>query len=339
MQSNSNILLKDLLKQVSEVDILNHYLVIKELPCLISSPLRVDTKPSFRLYVTHTNKVRYYDLAKKDGGGLFDLLKQLWGTTFQGAIDKVYTDLKSINKTQIPISYSSGVYAPGEAKGIGKIEVKLRKWESHDKEYWMKYGLPVTALLFANIYPVSHILLHKQGVINTLVAHKYAYVYIENKDNVCTYKVYQPYNKKCKWLNSHNSSVWDLWSKLPMNGDKLIITSSRKDALCLWYHTGIPAVSLQGEGYIPKDSVVAELKERFKTIYVLFDNDYNKECNVGRENASHLCSKFDLTFIEIPAFLESKDPSDLYYNHGEEIFKDTMNKLIYEKEINSLFAN
>ena len=342
MQSTPTVLLKDLLKNVSEVDILNFYIPIKELPCLISSPLRVDNKPSFSIYVTTANKVKYRDLAKKESGGLFDLLGKLWGLSFPHVLGRIQKDLKYIPTSQIPITeYSANYHSHlmSNAASIKKLEVKLRPYTTYDLEYWNQFGLPKSALLFADIYPVSDIIIHKGDDKSILRAHKYAYAYIERKDGNTTYKIYQPYNLKCKWLNSHNSSVWDLWSKLPKYGDKVIITSSRKDAICLWYHLRVPAVSLQGEGYIPKEGVINELKSRFKEVYVLFDNDYNKERNVGRENASHLCSLYNLIFIEIPAFLQSKDPSDLYYNQGSEIFKDTMIKLLYEKEINSLFEN
>ncbi len=339
MRSNPTVFLKDILKHVSEIDILNHYIPIKELPCLISSPLRVDKKPSFTIYITSFSKIRYFDLAKREGGGLFDLLGNMWGTGFQATIGRIQRDLKYIAKSNIPIIVGAPVTAKGLNPDVKKLEVKLRPYEQYDLDYWARYGLPQKALLFADIYPISHIIMNKGNGDMTIKAHKLAYAYIERKDGNTTYKIYQPMNDKCKWMNSHNSSVWDLWSKLPDSGDKVIITSSRKDALCLWYHLKIPAVSLQGEGYIPKESVIKELKDRFKEVYVLFDNDYNKECNVGRENASHLCSKFNLNFIEIPSYFQSKDPSDLYYNHGDDIFKDTMNKLLYEKEINSLFTD
>ncbi|MBQ1960440.1 MAG: hypothetical protein II349_02840, partial [Akkermansia sp.] len=52
--------------------------------------------------------------------------------------------------------------------------------------------------------------------------------------------------------------------------------------LCIWSNTSIPAISLQGEGYIPKEHVVQQLKDRFEIVYVLYDNDFNSDINNGR---------------------------------------------------------
>ena len=141
-------------------------------------------------------------------------------------------------------------------------------------------------------------------------------------------KIYQPYSTNFKWMSKHDASVWDLWTKIPEKGDKLIITSSRKDALCLWANTGIPSLSLQGEGYIPKEKVINQLKDRYKKIYVFYDNDFKNEVNNGRNYGKAIADKFDLQQIEIPTEYKSKDPSDLYKNWGKEVFLNVINSLI-----------
>jgi hypothetical protein len=76
-------------------------------------------------------------------------------------------------------------------------------------------------------------------------------------------------NKRYKWLSDGNSSIWSLWSQLPDYGDKLIITSSVKDALCLWANIHVPSCSMQSETTVPKPQIIEQLKRRFKHIYVL----------------------------------------------------------------------
>ena len=80
--------------------------------------------------------------------------------------------------------------------------------------------------------------------------------------------------------------------------------------------TGIPAVSLQTETIIPKAKIINELKFRFDNIYLLYDNDYDKEINWGREFGLKLSEEFDLCQIEIDEEMKSKDFSDLVKNHG-----------------------
>ena len=122
--------------------------------------------------------------------------------------------------------------------------------------------------------------------------------------------------------------MWDLWSRLPDRGDTLFITSSRKDALCLWENTGIPSVSLQGEGYVPKEKVINQLKQRFGRVIIFFDNDYDKDENHGHIYASRLSGMFDLDMVEIPSEYKSKDPSDLFKNHGAKTFRRVIKELV-----------
>ena len=205
-----------------------------------------------------------------------------------------------------------------------KVEVTIREWRDYDYKYWESFGISSKWLKFGRIYPISHIFINE----NRFPAEKYAYVYIENKDNHVTMKIYQPFSERMKWLSKHDSSVWDLWDRLPEKGDKLIITSSRKDSLCIWENTGIPTVSLQGEGYIPKQHVMQQLKDRFNTIYVLYDNDFNSDINNGRIFGKTLADKFDLIQIEIPEEYQSKDTSDLCLNWGRNTVKQVINQLI-----------
>ena len=156
------------------------------------------------------------------------------------------------------------------------------------------------------------------GYIKTIKADKYAYTFVERKDGICSEKVYQPFNKNgMKWRSGHDSSVWDLWTKLPPRGKKCIITSSRKDALCIWANTGIPSVSLQGEAVGVKPQVMEELKSRFEEVYVLYDNDFKGEQNYGRIDGKKLSEQFGVIQIEIPSIYMCKDTSDLYKKYGK----------------------
>ena len=171
----------------------------------------------------------------------------------------------------------------------------------------------------------------KNGKDMIIPCEKYAYAYIEFKDGVPTYKIYQPFSENYKWLNNHDRSVWDLWSKLPETGENIIITSSRKDALTIWANTGIPSTSGQAESVTFKGNVMDQIKSRFKNVFVLYDNDFDKPENYGRIYGKELAIKHNLIQIEIPEYYESKDPFQFRTKHGEEIFKNTFNFLINGK--------
>jgi hypothetical protein len=321
---------QELFKYISEDDILLRYLDIPQIPCLINSPLRDDKNPSFSVYYDKkTGRRHWKDFGNNENGGLLDLLMRIYNLSFKELINKIrddfYFDTSGVERIQLRNSH---IYHKHVFDGDIKLDVKVRDWKEWDIEYWNSYGISIELLEKARVYPISHIFVEKQGRTMIINSDKYAYVYVEFKDDIPTYKVYQPYSTKYKWLNQHDSSVWSLWRMLPPTGEKLIITSSTKDALCLIQNIGIPSCSLQAESYIPKPHVIQELKDRFKDIYILYDNDFTKEVNYGHQYGEKIAKTFNLKQIEIPTEYKSKDPSDLFKNCGKKVFIEVISKLI-----------
>lgn len=325
----NNISLKDdIYTKVDDAQILGYYLNINKFPILINSPLRRDKNPSFSLFPSRDNKIRYKDLSTGETGDAIDLLCKLWGLDFDRCISKIYNDMSNFS-SNISVKYNvNHNIRKSNYSTTEYLKCKVRGWKDYDLEYWENYGISLKWLKFGEIYPISHIILESNSDKLIFPADKLAYAYVERKDGEVTLKIYQPKNKKYKWYNKHDSSVWDLWTKLPETGENLIITSSRKDALCIWENTLIPSVSLQAESYLPKKHVVEELKNRFKNVYILYDNDFDSDINHGEELGNKIAKEFDLIFIQIPTKLQSKDISDLCNKYGRLMVKKVINKLI-----------
>lgn len=322
-----SVSLSEIRQRYSDAEIAEKYLGVK-VPCLICSPLRDDKRPSLSLYYSKSGNLCYKDFATSEGGSLYDFLSRLWHTSFNQTISKIASDTGVIGD----ISLGKGLRRKKRLITKSTLQVKVREWRDYDLDFWKQFGISKDWLVFGDVYPITEMFFTRDGVTKIVPADKYSYAYVERKDGIVSIKVYQPFSEKMKWISKHDSSVWDLWSKLPESGERLIITSSRKDALCLWANTGIPSLSLQGEGYIPKEHVVEQLKDRFKKIYVFYDNDFKAaekgEENHGRVFGKNLSEMFNLTQIEIPDFYRSKDPSDLYRDWGKEVFITVMQSLI-----------
>jgi hypothetical protein len=203
------------------------------------------------------------------------------------------------------------------------IEVKVRNWKPYDKEYLESYGVTIEALKKADVYPVSHRIIEKDSKTMAIPMDKLAYAYVERKDKKVTIKLYQPYNiKGYKWLGTHRGDVVSLWSTLPEKGDKVCLCSSVKDALCLTCNTGIPAIALQGEGYVMSTTAQKNLKSRFKNIYILYDND-----KAGLAYAQKTSEETGFKNIILPQFEGGKDISDFYKIVGKEKFIETITPL------------
>ena len=322
----TSVSIEDILYKVSEADIIAYYLNIHTIPCVINSPLREDKNPSFGIYSPDGVKVYYTDLSTRDRGGTFDLLGNLWHCNFKEVLHRVSNDLKYIQKSTnlngITQSISS-IKSHNSYKSTIELRCKIRDWKEYDLEYWNSYGISIEWLKYAEVYPISHKIIIKDNQKYVLPADKYAYAYVERKEDKVTIKIYQPFNKNgYKWSNKHDSSVISLWTKIPKSGKIVCICSSVKDALCLWANTGIPSIAIQGEGYKMSDTAITELKKRFKTIFVCLDND-----PPGILDAQKLTKETGFTNIILPKFEGGKDISDLYKSVGKEHFIKTIKSL------------
>lgn len=312
-----SITLEDVLARTTEFDILYHYFNVSELPTIIHSPLRQDNRPSFGLYTLDGKRVHYTDLATKDRGGLFDLLMKYWGESYKDMLNHLWKDLPNFSNANVQFnsmkSEKTYQYQSLKSRNID-LQCKVREWRDYDIEYWASYGISLEWLKYADIYPISHKIVIRDGQRYVFGADKYAYAYVERKDGKVTLKIYQPYNKGgYKWSNRHDRSVISLWTKVPEYGDKICICSSMKDALCLWANTGIPALAIQGESYGMSDTAVGELKRRYKEVFIALDGD-----KAGVEDSIKLQKETAFKIIDCPLIDKAKDWSDIYYFYGKD---------------------
>lgn len=148
---------------VSDADIVAYYLGITKIPTRIQSPLRKDNKPSFGLYSRDGEHIYYTDFATGDKGHVIDLLRQLWGTDYNQTWEKIVRELAPSRNTSIrPIVSKPKVEI---LKTHTQIQVKTREWKQYDLDYWSSYGISKEWLVFANVYPISHIILDRKSVV------------------------------------------------------------------------------------------------------------------------------------------------------------------------------
>lgn len=308
-------------QNISDADILYHYLGITKIPSIINSPLRQDKKPSFGLFSFDGKKIFYRDFANRDSGSTISLFSKMWGLTYNQTWEKIVNDISSNSTIDIKKATTKVHIA---TKRNSSFQIVVRDWEEQDEKYWKQYGISLEWLEFADVHPISYIIFKKDGIKNTMPADKCAYAFVEFKENKTTYKIYQPLNTNgFKWLNSHDGSVISLWTKIPETGDKVVICSSLKDALCLWANTGIPAISPQGEGYSFSNHAINDLKTRFKNIYILLDND-----EPGLKDAIKMSEQTGFKNIILPQFDGGKDISDYYKKlHNKKTFINNIKKL------------
>lgn len=323
----SSFTLDDVLRVASEAQIVSYYLGIQKVPCIINSPLRQDRHPSFGLYSPNGTEINYIDFSTRDSGTIFTLLKNMWNLDYPEVFKRICQDFSKFNSKATVIKSSKCDTTSQVSSSNIDMKCKVREWKDYDLEYWASYGITLPWLKYANVYPISHKIIVKDGKEFVFGADKYAYAYVEFKEGKTTLKIYQPFNKRgFKWANKHDGSVISLWTKVPKTGDKIVVCSSLKDALCLWANTSIPAIAIQGEGYGISNTAINELKRRYKEVYILLDND-----EAGLRDGEKLSASTGFINLVLPNINGAKDVSDLY--------KSLENKKYFKNIILNLFNN
>ena len=330
----------DIFELLSDIEVYSKYIPNLTIGGRMNSPLGdVDNKPSFSIFYS-VKKGKYIFKEFRYGyiGDCVDFVRYFFGfKSNTQACMQILLDF-GIDTFHIQDDMSSSGFS-GKKITVPKIsrkkinlEVTIREWEEYDIQYWAEFGISLKWLEAGRVFPIKYYYFNK----SIRVAEKYAYVYVESKDNKVTYKIYQPYSKDKKWFSNNDSSVWELWDMMPQTGDLLIITKSRKDALSIMATMYIPSIALQAEGTKPKDQIIDELKSRFRYVILLYDNDYDKKTNWGRFNVTKLVEMYNLPHIEIPDIYQAKDYSDLVKTTSDKTARKIVTKLLKEKLIEIL---
>ena len=300
---------------------------------VIQSPFGDDENASFGFFVSSDNEICFNDF-RLGGGDFVKFVQKLFGLNYFEALSKIAIDMdishnfhvKRLTKTSkdYDISKYSKEDILLQKSNNFILQKRARNWKLYDYVFWKTYGIDKETLDKYNVQAIDYIFINGSPI----KCEKYAYCFIEYKDKVETYKIYQPYSKNYKWLNGHNETIWSGWSQLPSKGAEVIITKSLKDLMSITNILDIPSTSLQSESTYPKDKVIKELKERFDVVYLWYDNDYDKDTNWGRMHAEKLCNQYQLYQLEIEDNHKCKDFSDLIKKYGEKKAKNIWNKEI-----------
>jgi hypothetical protein len=281
-----------------------------------NSPIREDNNPSFIASFYPNGNVYFHDMRFGKIGGLYEFISQIENIS-EKEVKAFIT--KKLNGVVLPNTYKKRFKA--HIKQDFYLGVSRVPWNKINSLYWLKYGLSNNVLDYFGVSPIKTIFFN-EGIRN--VDQNCSYVYKEIKDEKVFLKTYCPTLEKGKWWSNakYNDGVWHGWTKMRETGDLLIIDKSLKDTMVAFNtFPQYDSVSQFGEMVIPKPHIIQELKNRFKTILILADNDFDKSSNWGILQGKKLSEAFKIPYIFIPDKYQSKDRSDLWINYGEESLK------------------
>ena len=305
-----------ILSKITEYDIFVYYCPnFKVIGKKFISDIRNDSSPT--VYITMYNgKLLYKDFGNSEHTfDCFNYIKYKYNCSFMEALTIIDHDfnlkLSSIVQDK-KFTMGTIAYKHKDMPKISKKDVIIRKksrsWNKDDIHFWSKYFITKKILTKFYVEPISYFWINEARF--TCKSISYIFIF-KNR-----YKVYSPYDNTVKWLSNTNKTDIQGFNQLPETGERLIITSSLKDVMCL-YAAGYNAIAMQSEMQIPDEKLINKLKQRFKVLNVLYDNDFQKENNPGQTIAIKICTLYNLTNICIPEKFEAKDPSDLVSKMGD----------------------
>jgi hypothetical protein len=286
------------------------------------SPLRQDRHPTCSFYRSPSGILYYRDWGAADH--YFDAIgfvMYLYSLSFTQALHKIWNDMIVKNPSLQVVSRRENVIhvSTGEAC---KIQVKRRSFSTADITWWLQYGITEDALFKYGVSSIKRAWLDgRPHYIHSVDDPCYAYHF-----GPYQYKLYFPKRTKYRFLSSSNKIQG--WDQLPSSGNWLVITKSMKDVMLL-DRFNVPAIALASESEIPSIDLINVLKERFKNIVVVYDND--KQGILSMQKA-----KEHLPCMWLPRLASNrqKDISDYYKHNGH---SETNNLITYAKNKLSLW--
>lgn len=313
--------INSILSKISEYDIFKAYCSnFTEVDRLFHSELRKDLHPTCKIFVNEVSKLIYKDY-NGDSHNCFTYVRTKYGVSFNDALNIINRDfnlnLKVTWKSNLvvtnvkPINYENKEFIPKNHK----ISKKRRSWSQEDLDYWGQYDITQNTLEFFNVEPLEYYWINYSRFKCDSITYSYEF-------GSGIRDIYSPHNfQGFKWPCSNTKSNKHIYGlkQLPKSGDILFIVSSLKEVMFL-FELGINAIAPQSESTFIPQSILEDLKLRFKEIIILFDFD-----KAGCQHSLKHSIKFNLKRLKfcpvMISYYQGKDLTDCYVKDKEKILE------------------
>jgi len=267
--------------------------------------------PSMCIYTDKSSTYKYKDFSTGKGGSAVDLVKDLKQISYHKACQLIVENYNDF------VLHNNGGYDIKEFKQASKYKVTsyaMRSWSTQDQYFWTQFNIGSKLLEAHIVRPLESYCMTKDD--NELCI-KGLYLYGYFKADGTLYKIYQP-----KTLDKKFIKVTDYTQGIHQcTGEKyLIITSSLKDVMSIkslkLKHLDI--IAPDSENTMLKHEMMEDLKDKYKKIILLFDND-----DAGIESMKKYKEKFP--YVQLAVLPMSKDVSDSIKDYGA---KEVRNRLV-----------
>ena len=152
------------------------------------------------------------------------------------------------------------------------IQIEAKEFSEPELKWWGSFGITKDILHRFKVYSCSTVFLNG-NIYAQSAQHSPIYgYYFGKKENIEQWRIYMPKRKEFRFIGNVSTKTIQGYKQLAKTGKLVVITKSMKDVMCL-YSLGIPAIAPNSETQFVSDKVLEELKQRFKYIVLLYDND------------------------------------------------------------------
>lgn len=296
----------NLTEKLAGQDVKIHSLFVKE------------NTPSFCIYYNSLKGYKFKDFSSGKNGDAIQFVVDFFNLSNRGAaaakIMEDYSEYIANNEAVIVNSVPESRYQVSD--------YEIRHWNNLDQDFWTSYKISSKLLSKYNVQPLKFFTLSKldnNGDYKELkFENQYTYGYF--KEDGTLYKIYQPKNKKSKFIKIKDYIQGS--EQLTFTSKYLIITSSLKDMMA--FETlgikNVECIAPDSENSFIPVAEMQKLKSRYFKIIVIFDND-----EAGIEAAGRYAAKYETEYLIFPL---AKDIADSVKEHGVVKTRDTMFQLL-----------
>ena len=307
-----------LLSKYPEETYMEYYLGIKVRKGLFISPLRKDNHPTCSFYRNKSGTLIFKDFSGEFYGDFVKVVMTKYNCKYYKALQIIANDFGIVKTPNLP--KSKGIINKHPEKFESKedtiIQVEVQDFTEKEISWWEKFGINKSILKKFNVYSCKNVFLNGKVIASTMEKNPIFGYYGFKHDGIELWRIYFPKRKNYRFLSNWKANKIQGYLQLPKEGKLLVITKSMKDVMCL-YSMGITAIAPNSENLFIQDNVLNDLKNRFKYIVVLYDNDRPGLYNLAKIRKSHP----ELNYVFIPLKYGAKDISDFYKKYKR---KDTI---------------
>ena len=300
-----------LLSHYSEETFMEYYLGVQVKKGLFCSPLRRDNNPTCSFYRNNSGELIFHDFSGAFYGNFISVVMQKYNCSYHKALNIIAEDFGLKKTTTKKETFIAPATTKFQSSGPADIRVEIKEFTEKELKWWKDFGITKEILEKFHVYSCKNIFLNGE-LVNVSKNNNLMFGYYGGKkDKLELWRIYFPNRKTYIFLTNWPAKKIQGFNQLPKEGKLLVITKSMKDVLC-FYALGITAIAPNSENLFISDSVLENLKKKFKYIVVMYDNDQAGITNMRKIKKEHK----DLLYYFIPRRYNAKDISDFYKMYG-----------------------